>query len=84
MEALQEKTLEALLYHWQHNRPDRMSMCGDLLILLTDLRSFPTLQHMCVPERYQVGCGLLSHMDLSANDLPPLVAEINSDIISKS
>ncbi len=81
MEALQEKSLGALLYHWQHNRPDRMSMCGDLLILLTDIRM---LHHMCVPERYQVGCGLLSHMDLSVDDLPPVLAEINSDIIAKS
>lgn len=75
VEALQNRCVDALLYHWDKNRPDRRHLLGNIFMILTDLRSVSHKQSLAEES---MTFDLKDKFSLDLGDIPPLILEMMS------
>ena len=72
---IQNQCVDALLYHWDKNRPDRKHLLGNIFMVLTDLR---TVSHKQSLAEETMTFDLKDKFSLDISDIPPLLLEMVS------
>ena len=77
MNEIQNQCVDALLHHWDKNRPDRKHLLGNIFMVLTDLR---ILSHKQSMAEENMTFDLKDKFSLDISDIPPLILEMVSSL----